>query len=158
ILRGCASKLVRAMQAGLTHFVHERNPLLGVRLWSSYDGRFTIYRSADPGGYGHVFYRKLRRGRIDDIPIVLVIDKTYESIEKLIRHDRDRNAFGEPLLKVFYRNFVSGMGHWGGEGQAQIPELAKPLWARGHSLLSEMADRRRHWPKELSQRLFGDRY
>src|SRR5262249_23241640 len=137
---------------------HERNPLLGARVWSSYDHRFTICRSADPCGYGHVFYLKLRRGRIADIPVVLVIDKTYESIEKLIRHDRDRNAFGEPLLKVFYRNFVNGMGDWGGAGQAEILELAKPLWARGHPLLAEMAGRRQRWANELSQRLFGERY
>src|SRR5262249_41420361 len=88
ILRGCSSKLARAMQAGLTHFFHDRNPLVGAKLWSSQDGRFTIYRSADTGDRGHVFYRKLRRGMIGDIPVVLVMDKSYESIEKLIRHDR----------------------------------------------------------------------
>jgi hypothetical protein len=158
ILRRCAAKLARAVQAGLTHFFHERNPLLGPHLWSSHDRRFTIYRSADPGGYGHVFYRKLRRGRIVDIPVILVIDKTYESIEKLIRHDRDRNAFGDSLLKVFYRNFVGGMGYWCSDGQAAIVELSKPLWARGHPLLAELADRRRKWPKELTQKFFGDRY
>ena len=158
ILHGCSSKLARAMQTGLNHFLHDRNPLLGTRLWSSHDGRFTIYRSADPARYGHVFYRKLRRGRIEDIPVVLVIDKTFESIEKLIRHDRDRNAFGEPLLKVFFRSFVRGMGRWCSEGQAEILELAKHLWPRGHPLLAEMADRKQYWPKPLSQRIFGDGY
>lgn len=158
ILTGCASKLARAMRAGLTHFFHDGNPLLGPRLWSSYDGRFTIYRTAGSDADGHVFYRKLRRGGIDDIPVILVIDKTYESIEKLIRHDRDRNAFGEALLKVFYRNFVGGMGHWSGTGQAEIVGLAKHLWKRGHPLLGELANRPGHWSDELTQKTFGDHY
>ena len=158
ILRGCASKLGRAVQTGLTHFFHERNPLLGPRLWSSHDERFTIYRSADPANRGHLFYRKLRRGRIDDLPVILVIDKTCEPIEKLIRRDRDRNAFGEPLLKVFYRSFVAGMGYRSSDGQAEIVGLARHLWARGHPLLAELANRGAIWPKELMQRTFGDRF
>lgn len=157
ILRGCPPKLARAMRVGLDHFFHERNPLLGDLLWSSNANLFRIYRSADPSGCGQVFYRKLLRGRIEDIPVVLVLDKPYASIEKLISKDRDRNAFGDKLLNVFYRNFLRGMSSWDGKGHAVILELAKPLWTRGHALLSTMADMRPRIYGE-SERLFGDRY
>jgi len=158
LLRGCGSKLSRAMQDGLNHFFHTKNPVLGEQLWSSHDGRFSIYRSAEANSHGHVFYRKLRRGLIEDIPVILVLEKTYESLEKLIRNDRDRNAFGESLLKVFYRNFARGMGQWCGVGQAVIVNLAKDLWKRGHPLLAELADSRGHWPEDLRQKTFGDRF
>ena len=98
ILRGCSQKLVRALEAGLSHFFYERNPLLGEKLWASWHEHFAIYRATTPDG--HVFYRRLRRGRIPDLPVVLVIDKQFERIEKKTNRDRDRNAFGEELMRT----------------------------------------------------------
>ncbi|MCZ7636807.1 MAG: hypothetical protein M5U12_12660 [Verrucomicrobia bacterium] len=87
ILRGCSLPLIRALEAGLSHFFHDRNPLLGPKLWASWNEQFAIYRATTPDG--HVFYRRLRRGRIPDLPVVLVIEKQFERIEKKTRRDRD---------------------------------------------------------------------
>ena len=62
VVLGCSQKLARALSEG----IHESNPLLGGRLWKSWDDNFSLYASTD--GQGHVFYRKLRRGEFDGIP------------------------------------------------------------------------------------------
>lgn len=155
VLRGCAEKLITALQTGLSHFFFEANPLLGARLWASYDGHFSIYRATTANG--HVFYRRLKRGVISDVPVALVIDKQFERIEKKTRQDRDRNAFGEELMKLFYEVFArSGLRH-SVDGQRLIVEAARPCWPRGHPLLSHIAEAQRfdRWPAKMSKEVFG---
>lgn len=158
-LVGCSRRLADALERGLSHFFHEDNPVLGDLRWKSQDGHFSAYASQD--GRGHVFYRKLRRGEFEGIPVVLVIDKEYAAIEKLIKKDRDRNAFGEAMLKVFFDTFArSGLSK---ESRAQraVVELARPVWTRGHPLLSEIADSVRYrsgWTRSLADEVFGSGY
>jgi hypothetical protein len=158
ILRGCSQKLVRALEAGLSHFFYECNPLLGQKLWSSWNDHFAIYRAATADG--HVFYRRLRRGRIPDLPVVLVIDKQFERIEKKTHRDRDRNAFGEELMKLFYQVFARHGLRDAQAGQQVVVEAARPCWQRGHPLLSEIADasHRGRWPAQIADKVFGKQF
>jgi len=104
ILRGCSPKLRKAMRAGLSHFLYEENPLLGDKLWESRDESFALYAATTE--HGHLFYRRFKRGEIPGISVVLVINKEYTTIEKLIKRDRDRNAFGDAVLKTFFQRFA----------------------------------------------------
>ncbi len=123
ILRGCSKTLIVALTAGLNHFFHEHNPLLGAKLWSSWDGSFAAYASKTANG--HVFYQRLKRGEIPDIPVVLVINKSFERIEKKIRSDRDRNAFGGALMDVFYQIFARSGVRDNQAGQMAIVTAAR---------------------------------
>ena len=156
VLRGCAQKLIGALQTGLSHFFFEANSLLGAKLWASYDGHFSIYRATTANG--HVFYRRLKRGVIPDIPLALVIDKQFERIEKKTRQDRDRNAFGEELMKLFYEVFARSGLRYSAEGQRVIVETAPACWLRGHPLLSNIAEahRRDCWSAKMSKEVFGE--
>ncbi len=159
ILRGCSRNLVEAIQNGLTHFFHERNPLLGSKLWSTWDGSFSIYASTT--ATGHIFYHRLKRGEIPDIPVVLVITKTFERIEKKIRSDRDRNAFGGALMEIFYQIFARSGVRGYHDGQQAIVNAARNIWVRGHPLLSEIAECGRFqtpWQPGALAKVFGDGY
>jgi len=160
ILRGCPKKLIAALECGMDHFFHAGNSLLGERVWVSPDGVFSAYSSTTPGG--HVFYRNLKRGEIPDIPIILIIEKEYAAIEKKIKNDRDRNAFGEALLKTFYSVFARHGVKCSPEGQRAILEAARHCWSRGHALLSEIADsqpwRGTCWRKADTTAVFGGKY
>ena len=48
----------------------------------------------------------LRKALQKNLPVVLVINKGFERIEKKIRSDRDRNAFGGALMELFYQIFA----------------------------------------------------
>ena len=155
ILRGSSKKLARACQDGLTHFFYEGNPLIGMRRWAP-GNALAIYDSKD--GQGHLFYRNLKRGEIEGIPLVLVINKPTKTIENMIGRDRDRNAFGEPVLTLAYRQ-VAGALKWSHEAQRVVVESARGVWERGHPLLAAIADKIRgyhwqnpHWPREIVRR------
>ena len=106
--------------------------------WSSYDGTCHIYDSSTADG--HAFYRNLKRGDIAGIPLVLVMNKEYKVIENRIKNDRDRNAFGDDVLKTFYRTFARNtLGSYGNDGKRVILEAARGCWERGHPLLAELA-------------------
>ncbi len=156
LLRGCSSKLAKALVQGLNHFFHEGNALLGAKLWESHRCEFSIYESTD--GTGHVFYRKLKRGEIEDIPLVLVIDKRYDAIEKKIGKDRDRNAFGEEVMRTFFNHFARFGAKSSLEGVWLVVEKARDCWVKGHPLLSAIADAVGYadWPKATGIKLFGD--
>ena len=161
ILRGSSKKLARACQDGLTHFFYEGNPLIGMNCWAT-GNALAIYDSKD--GQGHLFYRNLKRGEIEGIPLVLAINKPTKTIENMIGRDRDRNAFGEPVLTLAYRQ-VAGALKWSHEAQRVVVESARGVWERGHPLLAAIADKIRgyhwqnpHWPQKLSGEVFGDRY
>lgn len=159
LLPGCSAKLARAVADGLSHFFHDGNDLLGRKLWSSPKGEFALYESKDRCGY--VFYRKLRRGEIEGIPIILTIDKRYQVIERKISRDRDRNAFGEEVMRLFYSYFARNGLKWADDGQRVIVEAARSCWAKGHPLLSQIANARRHrrpWPARMIGEVFGDRH
>jgi hypothetical protein len=156
LLSGCSRKLAQALSQGLSHFFHPENPLLGPRRWSDYRDGFVVYEATD--GKGHVFYRGLKRGEIDDIPLVLVINKKYEAIERKVSKDRDRNAFGDEVMDLCYRHFARyGLGGRT-DGQRVIVEAARRVWPRGHSLLSALADASHAWPSTLAREVFGDGY
>jgi hypothetical protein len=89
-----------------------------------------------------------------------VIDKQFERIEKRTRQDRDRNAFGEELMALFYQVFArSGLRH-AIDGQRIIVEAARPCWQGGHPLLSQIAETCSWspWPSALSDPLFGNEF
>jgi len=158
ILQGCRNSLVKALERGLDHFLFAGNRLLGKCLWESYDDHFLLYESTTP--QGHVFYRKLLRAEIAHIPIILVINKEYDRIERKISTDRDRKAFGEEVLGVFYSIFTKNGIPGRTRDQAHIVQLAKSVWTAGHPLLSALADtaRDRHktlWPTSLTEEVFG---
>jgi hypothetical protein len=159
LLPGCSNKLAQALAQGLAHFFYETNPLIGEKLWMSQDGQFSIYASRERNG--HIFYRKLKRGEIEALPIILVIEKCFERIEKKISKDRDRNAFGEEMMKLFYNHFARyGLKH-SSDGQRVVVESARDIWAKGHPLLSEIAEAQPHyghWSRKDAELVFGDQY
>lgn len=137
ILPHCPPAMVKAMGQGLTHFLYPTNPLIGAQLWSR-NGSYAIHRSNTDCGY--VFYRRLKRAVIPGIALVLVINKEFDVIERKISKDRDRNAFGDELLKHFYNKFATyGLKH-DEAAQAMVFKSAKHLWSSGHPLLREIAD------------------
>jgi hypothetical protein len=159
ILRGCSKNLIRALQDGLSHFFYEQNPLLGIKLWSSWDHDFAVY--AAKTNVGHVFYHRLKRGEIPDIPVILVINKGYGRIEKKIKSDRDRNAFGGELMEVFYQIFARSGVKSDQAGQQAIVSVARNCWVRGHPLLKEIAEAGRYhneWPLAKTKAVFGDQF
>jgi hypothetical protein len=162
ILRNCSNRMIKALQEGLTHFFYRQNPLLGKKLWSHWNDDFIIYSSNSSDGY--VFYRNLKRGEIPQIPLVLVINKKYLTIEKKIEKDRDRNAFGEKMMRTFYAQFARGGVKHDVKGQKIIVEAARHCWMKGHALLSEIADQAHwwssgsKWPTELTKEVFGNKY
>lgn len=159
ILPGCSGKLVKALAEGLTHFFHDKNPLLGDKRWSDYRNEFSLYDSTN--GHGHVFYRKLKRGEIEGVPVVLVIDKQYQTIERKISKDRDRNAFGDEVMKLFYKCFARYGIKYENAGQRVIVMAAQSCWEKGHPLLSEMAESKGYhntWPPALARDVFGEKY
>lgn len=159
VLADCSDKLKSAMQQGLTHFFYDGNPLLGELVSSTDRSQAAIYKSTN--GQGHIFYRNLKRGEIDDIPIVLVINKKYQAMETKIGKDRDRNAFGAEVLESFYNCFVKyGLAAWYYDnGTRAILEAAKKRWEKGHPLLHALARQiMTPWRTELTNDLFQDKY
>lgn len=158
VIEGCAPKLVTALEAGMSHFFHEANPLLGARLWQSWDGEFSLYESTDKKG--HVFYRKLKRGEFPSIPVVLVIQKQYQLIEKKISKDRDRNAFGDEVMRIFFDHYARHAAGKSRVAARAILARAKEVWERGHPLLSEMADAVGYndWSASDAKDIFGTDY
>ncbi|WP_148074479.1 hypothetical protein [Bythopirellula goksoeyrii] len=154
ILSGCQRPLIDAMRLGLTHFLYEGNELLGRCVWTSYNEDFALYESEKRDGY--VFYRNLRRGVIEDIPVVLVINKQYKNIEKLIEKDRDRKAFGGKLMDEFYRRFVGGLGYARSEVMDYLLLATKARWERGVPLLATLANLQRY--PSTDNELFDEYY
>ena len=99
---------------------------------------------------------------MEDIPIVLVINKEYKAIEDKINKDRDRNAFGGELLKIFYKTFSRSGLDSHHEAIQVILEAAKPCWESGHGLLSAIADtigiKSTLLPEKVTQQIFGNKY
>jgi hypothetical protein len=158
ILRGCSKDIIAAMKDGLTHFLFDQNPLLGSKLWESWDNQFQIYASTTKNG--HVFYRKFKRGEIDDIPVVLVINKSYAAMEKKIQTDRDRNAFGDQLMGLFYQLFSRSGIKGEHDAQRTLLDSSKHLWTRGHALLKAVAEECYYsrWVEPEAAAVFANKY
>lgn len=139
VLNGCSAKLAAAVEHGLAHFWHEGNPLVGKVLWTNRKGDVSLYQAAEGSTDGVIFYRRLKRGVIPSIPVVLVIDKPYEAIEKKTRQDRDRLAFGPELAAAAYRAFAGALKYWEPDPVSEIVRRAAPVWKDGHALLSAVA-------------------
>jgi hypothetical protein len=132
LLPGCSGKLRKALAQGLTHFFYDTNPLVGLKRWSDSGDAFALYDSTDQ--HGHIFYRKLKRGEIEGIPLILVIEKSSRTIEQKISKDRDRNAFGDDVMKLFYKHFARYGLRFALGGQRVIVEAARSYWEKGHPL------------------------
>ena len=171
LLPDCSDALADALQNGLTHFLYADNPLIGPELWSSPDRAFVVYESN--GADGYAFYRNLKRGEIPGIPLVLVINGEHAKMEKLIQRDRDRNAFGENMMKTFYKAFVETGIKQARDCARLIVEAARPCWVRGHPLLVILAasswehrrtkygivvTKRSLWSEAETDEVFGERY
>ncbi len=161
IIGGTTTKFARAMQGGLANFFYEGNPFIGEELVAEYDRSFVVYRSGTSDG--HIFYRQLKRGDIPGIPLVLVLNKQYERIEKKIQNDRDRNAFGEELRNLFYGVWAQYFFKGRLARQRVVLEAARACWERGegHPLLAEIAGRthyRQTWPAAAVEEVFGSRF
>lgn len=159
MIRGASVKLAKAMEQGLTHFVYSGNPLFGRELIHTTD--FVIHQSTTTEG--HIFYRKLKRGVIPKIPLVLILNKSYAAIEKKISSDRDRKAFGEEIRNAFYTLWAKHFFRGNTVRQRVIVDAARSCWenGEGHPLLAEVAEQSRGWhmwdAKSITQ-IFGDRY
>lgn len=157
VLPRCSKVLAEALMQGMSHFFHPSNPLVGELLWGSSAERFALYRATTPDGW--VFYRGMRRGRIPGLSVVLVIDEEVKPIETRIKADRDRNAFGDKLMAVFYEQFVRKAIRYRRDAQRAIVDAARPVWEKGHGLLNAIATHAStDWPAEMSRDLFQDRY
>lgn len=157
ILEGCSVKLARAVAAGLAHFWHERNPLVGRCLWKNGKGDTQLYEAAKGAKDGAIFYRRLRRGTVPGIPVVLVIDRECGPIERKTKQDRDRLAFGGDLVEKSYKAFTAGFRSHEREPAKEVLKLSKHLWPAGHSLLSALADRAsNNWTDKDRREVFGD--
>ena len=157
ILPKCSINLQTAMKLGLTHFFYPSNPLLGQLKWT--DGDFSIYLSTTKNG--HVFYRNLKRGEISGIPVVLMINKECKSIETQISKDRDRNAFGEKIMELFYKTFARQAIQHNHIAQSYIVKAAQACWKNGHPLLSAICSYFRYnayWSLQLSKDTFCANY
>lgn len=161
VIGGASAKLSQTMACGLTSFFSEGNPLIGRELLADWDRSFVVYRSQT--GDGHIFYRNLKRGDIPGIPLVLVLHKKYDRIEKKIKNDRDRNAFGEEMRKVFYSLWAQYFFKGDYSRQRVVVEAARLNWCRGegHPLLAEIAGYmhcRQPWPAATAQAVFANSY
>jgi hypothetical protein len=136
LLPNCSRKLIGAMKDGLSHFFHPGNKRIGKLLWSSRKEDLQIFESTK--GNGCVFYRNLKRGQITGIPIVLVLNKELAAIEKKTGKDRDRNAFGDELMRLFFAQFAKGI-RFDEAAQKIILKASATCWQQGHALLSEFA-------------------
>ncbi|HZZ26683.1 MAG TPA: hypothetical protein VFE46_01645 [Pirellulales bacterium] len=159
VLDGASRDLIAAMRVGLQHFLHDQNPLLGALRWEHHSGNFSLYDSTDKDG--HIFYRRLKRGQIEGVPVILVINREYAEIERKTRQDRDRKAFGEELMQKFYDVFSKHGSSSARIAQHVIVEAARPFWEKGHPLLRAVASGAHYyaaWPAELVAEVFGNRY
>lgn len=160
VVGGAWRKLCEEMKRGLCHFFHEKNGLIG-RPIAQIGMDFLLFHSTTE--QGHLFYRNLRRGDIPNLPVVLVLNKEYQEIERRVAKDRDRNAFGDVLLDVFYRVWAQRFFSKHPTAVEGVLNAAQPLWKRGngHPLLAAIAGQM-YYLHEFIQRqlspLFADGY
>jgi len=157
ILNGVGRKLATAMRTGLEHFFYPGNPRIGRKLWTSPRDDVGLYESNSPHE-GSIYYRGLKRGTIDGIPVSIRIDREFSTIEKRTAQDRDRLAFGKDLMTVFYKAFARAVGAHDLRPRVAILERSRSLWQDGHALIRAICENL-PWQRGLDaatlERLFG---
>ena len=131
ILENCPEELLNEFRFGLKHFYYDNNPLFGEILASTYEQDIFVYKSTDKNGY--VFYKNLLRARIG-VPLVLVCNRAYSSVDKVIQYDRDRKAFDTHVLESIYEFIFRPLNKI-----SPIVEFLQPWWSDGHKMLSTIA-------------------
>ena len=130
-------KLKKAFKFGMNHFWYEKNDLVGQKLYDYNEiAAYTSKKSKE----GYIFYRGIMRNTIPHIPIVINISKKYAAIENKIKADRDRNSFSSKLTQTFFSIYARSGFYWGGMKNNPaihyILKTSKPIWPKGHQLLS----------------------
>lgn len=139
VLENSSKELIEQFKFGLNFFYYEKNPLFGERL-TTYPRDIIIYKSPRENK-GYIFYKKLLRAELD-VPLVVVCNRTYKSIDDKIKHDRDRKAFDEAvldkLLSYLFKNIDVSV----------IINILKEWWQSGHRVLRFASHSRRkyHFP------------
>jgi len=131
ILEKCPEELINEFRFGLKHFYYDNNPLFGEILASTYEQDIFVYKSTDKNGY--VFYKNLLRAKIG-APLVLVCNRAYSSVDKVIQYDRDRKAFDIHVLESIYEFIFRPLNRI-----SPIVEFLQPWWSDGHKILSTIA-------------------
>jgi len=151
VVSNCTKRLIEAFEFGLKHFYHEKNPLLGEKLLAN-DNQITIYKSTVEGT-GYVFYKKLMR-KVIPLPIVIVSNKEISYVEKKIKHDRDRKAFGDDVLNLCLKHTFAKL--YTRELKPVLLALEK-FWPEGHPILNTMANSHKYWNRS-SANIFPENY
>ena len=157
LIRKVTSDLTAEISQALTQFWYEGNPLCGELRAQSTDGKLAVYESTTK--IGHLFYRGLKRGEMENLPLVLVCGKSYQQVERKISQDRDRKAFDEAILGTFYSVWANNFFKHDSHAIGAVLDAAKPLWKNGksHPLLASIASKRPRVGSQISSR-FGDSF
>ena len=160
ILNTISKKLKKAFEYGMKNFFYENNPVIGEKLYEYND--ITVYKSKTANGVG--FYKGLKRVDIENIPVVININKSYAALERKVKMDRDRNAFDKKLQTTFFNIFTSSGFHYSfrkdNAAIHYILKSSKPIWKKGHLLLSSIAKNFYSTLKDdkAIQKMFGKEY
>ena len=123
----------------MNHFWYEKNDLVGQKLYEY--NEIAAYKSKK-AKEGYIFYRGIMRNTIPHVPIVINISKKYAAIENKIKADRDRNSFSSKLTQTFFSIYARSGFYWGGMKNnpaiQYILKTSKPIWPKGHQLLSAL--------------------
>ena len=135
VLPRCPAKLATAVVGSLRHFFWDENPAVGGPVASEKD-MDVFYRRNGSDGLG--FYRGLLRCEIPGLPLVFHMKQRFKLIDNHLQRDRDRNAFNERVLPLYYRFLIS---HANLPVLREIIKLLEPQWPHGHPLLGEAIHR-----------------
>ena len=127
ILKNCSQDIIDEFKFGKNYFYYETNPLFGKILTKHYSNDIFIYKSIQED-VGYIFYGKLLRAKLE-VPLVIVCNRIYKSIDQKIKHDRDRKAFNDAVLEQLLKYIFK---------QVTIPKIVpvlKPWWSSGHKIL-----------------------
>ena len=127
ILKNCSKGIIDEFKFGLNYFYYESNPLFGEILTKHYHNDIIVYKSIDEN-IGYVFYKKLLRAKLD-VPLVIVCNRRYKSIDEKIKHDRDRKAFDDAVLDKLLGYVLKQVS------VSEIVHLLKSRWQSGHKIL-----------------------
>lgn len=155
ILENCSPPLIEALKEGLNHFFYADNQLLGEKLWSCHRSDYLIFKSKAKSGC--IFYRGLKRGDLQ-LPFILVAKTECKRIEKKIRNDRDRNAFGEEIMADFFTFFGKQVAR-DRDALKTVLQLSSEVWHRGHPFLRAVSEAMAYPEGDsFGREVFGDRY
>lgn len=131
VLENCSQAIVDEFKFGLNYFYYESNSLFAEVLTRHYSNDIIVYKSVTEN-IGYVFYKKLLRAKLD-VPLVIVCNRKYKSIDDKIKHDRDRKAFNEDVLELLLKYVFKQIN------ASEIVYLLKSWWQSGHTMLRILA-------------------